>query len=119
MSGSITYSGTVQANDVLIIAVFLTPDMEDTPIDSKYIRPNFPQSYSFVDFNDILDNMGLTEGEFYINAVFDVNGDMADEPGPEDIFGIYTTDGQNMAPVTITKGQMTTDIDIPIGNWSP
>ncbi len=119
ISGTVFYTGTVADDDILVISVFQSTNMSDDPVRNAYLAPDFPQAYSITGFNDILDDMGVDSHEFYVTAVLDVGGDLSEEIGPEDVFGVYSADGVNFTPILVSKGTMSAGIDFELGNWTP
>ncbi len=119
ISGTITYDGTAADGDILVVSVFTDTTMSSAPVDTAYLAPTFPQNYLFIGFNEVLETIGTSSFDFYVTAVLDVGGDLSDEVGPEDVFGVYTIDGTSFTPVTVTKGQISEHVDFQLGNWEP
>jgi hypothetical protein len=119
LSGVINYGGTTSSGDLLIVGLYLNNDMSESPAYSQVLPASFPVNYEFMELGDVLDAAGVTTKGFYVNAVLDVGGDMDGEYDPNDVFGLYSSDGSTPREVTVEKNRITSGVNFTMGNWHP
>ena len=94
VSGTISFSGNLTGDDGFMVGLTNVPGAP--PVLSQEVNnPTFPYDY-------LLCN--APAGAYYVVASLDIGNDSGDQPGPEDMFGVYVSFG-NMQQVTVVADQ--------------
>ncbi len=106
ISGTISHSGNVTANDTFEYGASSTSPLAGTTwvVKASEAGPSFPFSYTLC---------SVPVGTYYFVGSLDVGSNSSGEPGAEDFFGVYQS-VSNMSQVTVIEEQTVSGVNFTL-----